>query len=138
MVGGVIVAHGHLGQELIDTTEMIVGKIKNMTAVSIDVRTDVERSCEQIKHAIKHVNTGDGVVILTDMFGGTPTNVSLSFLDETQIEVVTGVNLAMLVHLSTAQPHEPFPDLVRALKQRGQENIRIASEFLKQRGRKKS
>ena len=73
MVGGVIVSHGQLGQEMIRTAEMIVGKIANITSVSIDVTTDVAFSREQIKQAIQSVNSGSGVVIFTDMFGGTPS-----------------------------------------------------------------
>ena len=136
MVGGVIVSHGQLGEEMIRTAEMIVGKIPNITSVSIDVTTDVESSREQIRQAIQLVNNGSGVIILTDMFGGTPSNISLSFLDESNVEVITGVNLAMLIQLSMSDKEESFQDLVRSLKQRGQENIHIASEFLKKRGKK--
>ncbi len=136
MVGGVIVSHGKLGEELINTAEMIVGKIFYITSVSIDVTTDVEKSRAQIQQAIHTVNTGSGVVIFTDMFGGTPSNISLSFLDEANVEVITGVNLAMLLQLSTTPKEEPFQNIVQSLKQRGQENIHIASEFLKQRGKK--
>jgi PTS system mannose-specific IIA component len=136
MVGGVIVSHGQLGEEMIHTAEMIVGKIPNITSVSIDVTTDVESSREQIRQAIQSVNNGSGVIILTDMFGGTPSNISLSFLDESNVEVITGVNLAMLIQLSMSDKEEPFQNLVQSLKQRGQENIHIASEFLKKRGKK--
>jgi PTS system mannose-specific IIA component len=136
MVGGVIVSHGHLGEEMIHTAEMIVGRISNITSVSIDLTTDVESSREQVKQAIQTVNNGSGVVILTDMFGGTPSNISLSFLDELNVEVITGVNLAMLIQLSMSDKEEPFRDLVQILKQRGKENIHIASEFLRQRGKK--
>ncbi len=136
MVGGVIVSHGQLGEELIHTAEMIIGEIKHIRAVSIDMTTDVEESREQIRQAIDEVNTGSGVVIFTDMFGGTPSNISLSFLDEANIEVITGINLAMLLQLSTSHANEPFQQITRLLKQRGQENIHIASEFLKQRRKK--
>ena len=136
MVGGVIVSHGQLGEELINTAEMIVGKISHVTAVSIDVTTDVESSREQIRRAIKAVDDGAGVIIFTDMFGGTPSNISLSFLDESHVEVITGVNLAMLIQLSMSNKEESFQTLVKTLQQRGQENIHIASEFLKQRGKK--
>jgi PTS system mannose-specific IIA component len=136
MVGGVIVSHGQLGEEMIHTAEMIVGQIANLTSVSIDVTTDVESSREQIQQAIHSVNSGAGVVIFTDMFGGTPSNISLSFLDEADVDVITGVNLAMLIQLSNLSPDKPFQEIVRVLKTRGQENIHIASEFLKQRGKK--
>jgi PTS system mannose-specific IIA component len=136
MVGGIIVSHGHLGEEMIHTAEMIVGKINNITSVSIDLTTGVESSRDQIKRAIQTVNNGSGVVILTDMFGGTPSNISLSFLDESNVEVITGVNLAMLIQFSMSDHEEPFRELVQILKQRGKENIHIASEFLRQRGQK--
>lgn len=123
---------------MINTAEMIVGKLTNVTSVSIDVTTDVDASREQIKHAIKAVNTGAGVVIFTDMFGGTPSNISLSFLDDPDVEVITGLNLAMLIQLSTTSNNEEsFQSMVQTLKQRGQENIHIASEFLRQRGKRK-
>jgi PTS system mannose-specific IIA component len=93
---------------MINTAEMIVGKIKNVIAVSIDVTTDVESSRDQIRQAIRIVNNGSGVIILTDMFGGTPSNISLSFLEESQVEVITGVNLAMLIQLSMSDQKESF------------------------------
>lgn len=137
MIGGVIVSHGLLAEELIRTAEMIVGRIPNITAVSIDVTTDVETSREQIRQAIELVNHGSGVIVFTDMFGGTPSNISLSFLKEADVEVITGVNLAMLVQLSDMpKEEENIRNIVKLLKQRGQENIRIASEFLKQRGKR--
>lgn len=135
MIGGVIVSHGQLGEEMIHTAEMIVGQIANLTSVSIDVSTDVESSREQIQQAIHSVNNGAGVVIFTDMFGGTPSNISLSFLDEADVEVITGVNLAMLIQLSNLKPETSFQEIVKVLKERGKENIHIASEFLKQRGK---
>ncbi len=137
MIGGVIVSHGLLAEELIRTAEMIVGRLPNITAVSIDVTTDVETSREQIRQAIELVNHGSGVIVFTDMFGGTPSNISLSFLKEADVEVITGVNLAMLVQLSDMpKEEENIRNIVKLLKQRGQENIRIASEFLKQRGKR--
>ncbi|PID58020.1 hypothetical protein CSB45_04845 [candidate division KSB3 bacterium] len=136
MVGGVIVSHGQLGQEMIRSAEMIVGPIANLTSVSIDVTTDVNSSLEQIQQAICSVSHGAGVIIFTDMFGGTPSNISLTFLDEADLEVITGVNLAMLIQFSNPGPVEkPFKDIVRLLKTRGEENIHIASEFLKQRSK---
>ena len=136
MIGGLIVSHGLLGEEFIRTAEMIVGRIPNMAAVSIDVTTDVETSREQIRQGIESVNNGSGVIIFTDMFGGTPSNISLSFLEEADVEVITGVNLAMLVQFSDLPKEASFQNTVKLLKQRGQENIRIASEFLKQRGKR--
>ena len=128
MIGGVIVSHGLLAEELIRTAEMIVGRLPNITAVSIDVTTDVETSREQIRQAIELVNHGSGVIVFTDMFGGTPSNISLSFLKEADVEVITGVNLAMLVQLSDMpKEEENIRNIVKLLKQRGQEKQAEAS-----------
>jgi PTS system mannose-specific IIA component len=101
MIGIVIVTHLKLGEELLAAAELIVGKLKQFQAVSIDPKEDVEEIKEKISAAIRAVDRGKGILILTDMFGGTPSNISLSFLEEWKIEVITGVNLPMLLKLST-------------------------------------
>ena len=101
MVGIVIVTHLKLGEELLGVAELIVGKLKQFQAVSIDPTEGVEEITEKISTAIRSVDKGKGVLILTDMFGGTPSNISLSFLEEWKIEVITGVNLPMLL----SSPH---------------------------------
>ena len=100
MIGVVVAAHGSLAHELVETTNFIVGPQKQMIALTIDPSKSVEEMKGEISKAISKVDRGEGLLILTDMFGGTPANMSLSFLDEGRIEVITGVNLPMLIRLS--------------------------------------
>ncbi|MGC9022820.1 MAG: PTS sugar transporter subunit IIA, partial [Dissulfurimicrobium sp.] len=99
MIGVVVAAHGQLARELLDTAVFIVGKAEQIQAVSIDPERDVDELKSEIRKAIKDVDSGEGVLILTDMFGGTPSNITLAFLEENKIEVVTGANLPMLINL---------------------------------------
>ena len=131
MVGIVIVTHLRLGEELLAVAELIVGKLKQFEAVSIDPAEEVEEMREKISAAIRKVDRGKGVLILTDMFGGTPSNISLSFLEEWKIEVITGVNLPMLLKLSTYEGEEDLAELAEFIKTYGQKNINLASEILK-------
>ncbi len=100
MIGVVVAAHGNLAQELVQTTNFIVGPQENLIALSIDPSKSVEEMKNEVKRAIREVDSGDGILILTDMFGGTPANMTLSFLEEGRIEVITGANLPMLIRLS--------------------------------------
>jgi PTS system mannose-specific IIA component len=131
MVGIVIVTHLRLGEELLAVAELIVGKLKQFEAVSINPTEEVEEMREKISAAIRKVDGGKGVLILTDMFGGTPSNISLSFLEEWKIEVITGVNLPMLLKLSTYEGEEGLAELAEFIKTYGQKNINLASEILK-------
>jgi PTS system mannose-specific IIA component len=131
MIGAVIVAHGRLAQELMHTAEMIVGPLSQIKPVSIDVNDEVNSARERIRKAIKGVDNGSGVIIFTDMFGGTPSNISLSFLDELKVEVVTGINLPMLLKMvTTSEEPTSLRDFANILKKKGQESIHVASEFL--------
>jgi len=129
MVGIVVVAHGRLAEALIETAEMIVGKIEGIKACSFCQGSDVEKLRKMLKTSIKDVNTGDGVIILTDMFGGTPSNISLAFLEE-NLEVITGVNLPMLLNALTKRDGKGIKELAQLLKENGRSNIYIASEIL--------
>ena len=131
MVGIVIVTHLRLGEELLAVAELIVGKLKQFEAVSINATEGVEEIREKISAAIRKVDRGKGVLILTDMFGGTPSNISLSFLEEWKIEVITGVNLPMLLKLSTSEGEQDLAGLAEFIKTYGQKNINLASEILK-------
>src|SRR6185369_5672603 len=95
-VGGVIVSHGHLANELLAAAETIVGVVSHITAVSIGWHDDVDAARSEVDRAIKRVNQGAGVLLMTDMFGGTPTNIAAMFLKDGSIDVVTGVNLPMV------------------------------------------
>ncbi|HKV37671.1 MAG TPA: PTS sugar transporter subunit IIA [Blastocatellia bacterium] len=130
MVGGVIVTHGQLANELVSSAEMIVGEIDHITAVSIGWHDDVDIAREQIARAIQRVDKGNGVIVLTDMFGGTPTNIAATFLGEASVEVVTGVNLPMVIKLATQETPEALADLARRVRDQGQQQIYVASDIL--------
>ena len=132
MVGVVVVTHGNLAAELLRTMEMIVGKQAHMRAVSVSLGED-SRLCEQMKATIAEVDAGKGVLILTDMFGGTPSNLSLSFLEEKKVEVITGVNLPMLVKLADEAQEQDLDKLKRGIVEYGRKNILLASELLSAR-----
>src|SRR5919106_4073880 len=104
MIGGLIVTHGRLAIELLNAAEMIVGEIHHIAAVSLGWHDDVSMATTMIEKALERVKGPDGVLILTDMFGGTPTNISSTFLDPGKVEVVTGVNLPMLIKLAQMDP----------------------------------
>ncbi len=129
MIGGLIVTHGRLAIELLNATEMIVGEIHHMAAVSIGWHDDVDMARTMIEKAMERVKTPDGVLILTDMFGGTPTNISSTFLDE-NVEVITGVNLPMLIKLAQLQEGQPLAEAAKQIRESGQSSIYIASDLL--------
>src|SRR4030043_225152 len=138
MVGVVVVTHCHLGKELISAAELVVGEeLKQFQSVSIDPKEGSEEIREKIISAIRKVDGGQGILILTDMYGGTPSNISLSFLEEKKIEVITGVNLPMLLKLATYQNDMDLEGLAAFITDYGQRNINRASEVLKKRVDKK-
>ncbi|MEW6380088.1 MAG: PTS sugar transporter subunit IIA [bacterium] len=130
MVGVVIVAHGNLAEELLKSSELIVGSLPKMKAVSVDSRNGVEQAMHDIQKAIEAVDSGSGVLILTDMFGGSPSNLSLSFLSTKRIEVVTGVNLPMLLKLATYREGHCLEEIKETVFIYGREKIIIASDLL--------
>ncbi|HEY0321663.1 MAG TPA: PTS sugar transporter subunit IIA [Pyrinomonadaceae bacterium] len=129
-VGGVIVTHGQLAGELLAAAEMIVGTVKHITSVSIGWHDDVDMAHNEIERAIQRVQEGRGVLILTDMFGGTPTNIASMFLAEGEVEVVTGVNLPMVIKLASQQEEESLPEVARRVRNQGQEGIYLAGDLL--------
>jgi PTS system mannose-specific IIA component len=133
MIGVVVVAHLNLGEELIRVINLIAGKRDNFHAVSFAPDEDPEEANRKVAAAVKRANTGDGVLILTDMFGGTPSNLSLSLLEEGKVEVVTGVNLPMLIKLASYTEVKNLPEIARELQSYGQKNIYLASEILKKK-----
>ena len=138
MVGVVIVTHCHLAEELIAAAQLVVGEeLRQFQPVSIDPKEGSEEIREKIIAAIRKVDGGQGVLILTDMYGGTPSNISLSFLEERKIEVITGVNLPMLLKLATYKNEMSLEELAFFITDYGQRNINLASEVLKTRVEKK-
>jgi PTS system mannose-specific IIA component len=135
MVGLVVATHGRLAEELLRTAEGIVGTLAQCEAVSIGAGASMEDARARLSEAVKRTDTGAGVLVLTDMFGGTPANLALTFLDE-KVEVVTGVNLPMILKLATSRAEnvglQAAAELVTAY---GQKNITLASELLRTRAR---
>jgi PTS system mannose-specific IIA component len=111
-------------------TQQIVGTVEGMEPISIDPSDPIEEVEKRIKKGIKKVDAGKGVLILTDMFGGTPSNISLSFQEKGKVEIVTGVNLPMLIKLSTLREEQTLDELASFIKSYGQKNIHLASEIL--------
>jgi PTS system mannose-specific IIA component len=134
-IGVVVVTHGQLATELLNAAEMIVGDLPRFVALSIGWHDEVTVAREALERAIERVRDGGDVpvLILTDMFGGTPSNLGLSFLEEGRVEVVTGVNLAMLIKLARTTHHGDLLALARALVEDGREAIRVASDLLRTR-----
>jgi mannose PTS system EIIA component len=130
MIGVLITTHGNLGSELIKAAELIRGSLKGVLHVTIDQTKGVETIKKEISTGIKKLDQGQGVLILTDLFGGTPSNISLSFLKDGKVEVITGVNLPMLLKLSDLREGISLKEFAQLIKDYGVKNISLASEVL--------
>ena len=132
MIGVLIVTHCGLGDALLETAEFILGeKPVAMDAVSIDLNENADKLRDKLASAIKKLKTEDGILILTDMFGGTPSNLSYSFLEEDRIEVVSGVNLPILIRAAGARKNQPLTELATNIEAFGKRSISMASGILK-------
>lgn len=129
-IGGVIVSHGQVANELLAAAETVVGDISHVTAVSIGWHDDVEAASEQVDRAIKSVSEGVGVLVMTDMFGGTPTNIAAMFLKDGEVEIVTGVNLPMVVKLASNSKEITLLDLAKEVEEQGRQAIHRTSSLL--------
>jgi PTS system mannose-specific IIA component len=129
-VAGVIVTHGQLASEFLAAAEMIVGPVTHITSVSIGWHDDVDAAHAEIERAIKLVSQGKGVLLLTDMFGGTPTNIASMFLVEGEVEMVTGVNLPMVIKLASQTAEESLLAVARRVRDLGREGIYLAGDLL--------
>jgi len=137
MIGIVIVTHSHLGDALIDAAEFIIGtRPDNMVSVSINLNENVDKLREKIAKGIKKVDQKKGVLILTDMFGGTPSNLSYSFLEEGRVEVISGVNLPILIKALNTQEKTELGEFAESLEAFGKKSISLASGILKGNKRK--
>lgn len=130
MIGILIVTHKELAEALMSVYDLILGPREGILAVSLDPNAPPETSRRQIQRGLSQVNNGNGVIILTDMLGGTPSNLSLPFLQEGKVEVITGVNLPMLMKLAQIRDQHDLREVALALKQSGQKGIAVASEVL--------
>jgi len=129
-IGGVIVSHGQVATELVAAAEAVVGELDHIAAVSIGWHDDVDLAKEEIEQAIKKVPQGIGVLLLTDMFGGTPTNISAMFLKENEVEIVTGVNLPMVIKLASHNRETTLSDLAKEVEEQGKQSIYRTSALL--------
>ena len=130
MIGVVVVTHGQLATELVNAAEMIVGDLPQFTAVSIGWHDDVNDAREDIAQAIDRVRGEEGVLVLTDMFGGTPSNLAISVMAETGAEVLAGINLPMLIKLASVRGEATLSQAVNAAKEAGRKYISVASQVL--------
>ncbi len=130
MIGGIIVSHGKLAEELLNALTIILGEVVNIEAISIGWYDDVEESRKKINQSLKRVDQKNGVIIFTDMFGGTPSNLSFSFLKDNQVEIITGVNLPMLIKFVSLQRSHNLKEVARKVVEQGKKNIHLASALL--------
>jgi len=131
MIGIIVVTHGKIGEEMVRATLSIVRGGHSMTGVALEQNEDVDQMRRKIHSAIKESDDGQGVLLLSDMFGGTPSNLCLSFLEEGKVEVVTGVNLPMLIKLASLKGEQSLGKVASFIKSYGQKNIARAAEVLK-------
>jgi len=130
LIGVVIVTHYHLAEEFLQAVQLIVGRLENFSAIGLDPAASPESMRSRIDKAIREADQGDGVLIFVDMFGGTPSNLCLAFLDEDRVEVVTGVNLPMLVKVAGLREAMPIHDVADLAREYGRRNISVASDLL--------
>jgi PTS system mannose-specific IIA component len=130
MIGMVLVTHGRLAVEFIAALEHVVGPQLNIAAVCIGPDDDMEQRRREILDSVAKVNEGDGVVLLTDMFGGTPSNLAISVLDKANVEVIAGINLPMLIKLARVRDSEKLQAAVTAAQEAGRKYINVASQLL--------
>jgi PTS system mannose-specific IIA component len=134
MIGVLVITHGNLGGELIRAAELIKGSLDATVHISVDAAKGVEDLRKEITTAIRKVDAGMGVLILTDLFGGTPSNVSLAFLKEGKVEVITGANLPMLLKIpELRQTEKDLSNFALQIRDYGKKNIYLASEVLKKK-----
>ena len=129
-IAGVVVTHGHLAGELLAAAEMIIGPISHITAVSIGWHDDVDAARDAVQRAIGRVSQGAGVLLMTDMFGGTPTNIASMFLEEGKVEVITGINLPMVIKLASHSGPESLNEVARRVCDLGRQGIYVAGDLL--------
>ncbi len=134
MIGLVLVTHGHLAEEFRAALEHVVGPQKAISTIAIGPDDDMEQRRLDIMEAVRAVNDGSGVVVLTDMFGGTPSNLAISIMDGENVEVVAGVNLPMLVKFASVRAELPLADAVDAASASGRKYISVASKILSEQG----
>ena len=134
MIGMVLVTHGGLAREFLAALEHVVGAQSNAATVSIGPDDDMEKRRAEIVAAVRKVDDGDGVIILTDMFGGTPSNLAISVMEEGSVEVIAGANLPMLIKLASVRNERPIAKAVEIARESGRKYIEVASALLAEKG----
>ncbi|PZO67613.1 MAG: PTS fructose transporter subunit IIA [Pelagerythrobacter marensis] len=135
MIGLILVTHGRLAEEFVQAMEHVVGAQEAISTVCIGPHDDMEKRRAEIAAAVRAVDSGAGTIILTDLFGGTPSNLAISLLDAGRVEVIAGINLPMLIRLAGARKAMSVGDAVAAARDAGRNYITVASELLKQEAR---
>ena len=130
MIGLVLVSHGRLAREFVSVVEHIVGPQPATRAVCVAPDDDMEKRRAEIVEAVRAVDDGSGVIVLTDMFGGTPSNLAISILEESKVEVIAGMNLPMLIKLASVRGSADLHDAAKDARKAGRKYIRVASELL--------
>ncbi len=130
MSGLVLVTHGRLAQEMISATEHVVGAQRNIRAICIGPDDDMEQRRSDIVQAVSEVDDSDGVILLTDMFGGTPSNLAISIMEKPNVEVIAGINLPMLIKLASSRASETLAEAVASAQEAGRKYINVASALL--------
>ncbi len=130
MIGLVLVTYGRLAEEMISATEHVIGAQRNIRAICIGPDDDMEQRRSDIVQAVSEVDDGDGVILLIDMFGGTPSNLAISIMDKPNVEVIAGVNLPMLIKLASVRESESLADAVASAQEAGRKYINVASDLL--------
>jgi mannose PTS system EIIA component len=132
MIGMILVTHGNLAEEFVNAMQHVVGRQDSVATVCIGPNDDMERRRREIALAIKQVDSGEGAIILTDLFGGTPSNLAISLMQAGKVEVIAGINLPMLIRLAKARECMPVRDAAIAARDAGRNYITMASEYLGQ------
>ncbi len=132
MIGLVLVSHGRLAEEFLSAMQHVVGKQEQVDTVCIGPDDDMEKRRSEILQKVNHNNSGEGVIVLTDMFGGTPSNLAISIMDKAKVEIIAGVNLPMLIKLATLRKECSLKDAVIGAQEAGKKYINIASQLLGQ------
>ena len=130
MIGLILVTHGRLAEEFVAATEHVVGPQRNMRAISIGPDDDIEQRRRDILAAVEAVDDGSGVILLTDMFGGTPSNLAISIMNQGRVEIIAGVNLPMLIKLASVRETEGLEEAVASAQEAGRKYINVASRLL--------
>lgn len=133
MIGTIIITHGHVAESLMEAAESITGALSKARALSVKSSDATDAVRVSLSAAIKEVDGGQGVIVFTDMFGGTPTNIALSFMQEGRIEVITGVNLPMIIKFAGYRTEKTLQELALLLKEYGRSSIVLAGDMLKEK-----